>query len=90
MPKFKKWDRVEIFWEDSYQLHGWTALDEAGVEEDLSLGHQSLGYYLAETSKQITICQSKKSSKLLHDSPYTNVNGVFSIPKSCILRIVRR
>lgn len=84
---YKKWDRIEIFWEDSYQLHGWVHLDEAGVDEDESLGHQSIGYYVGETPKQITIVQSKKSSRLLHDAPETNVNATFSIPKSAISRV---
>jgi hypothetical protein len=81
----KKWDLVEIFWEDSYQMHGWVHLDDAEVDEDVSLGHQSVGYFIGETPKQITICQSKKSSKELDDAPETNVNAVFSIPKRAII-----
>jgi hypothetical protein len=87
MSKFKKWDWVHILWEDSYQLHGWSPLDETGFDEDESLGHETLGFYIGETKRQITVCQSKKSSKELDDAPHTNVNAVFSIPKSCILKI---
>lgn len=89
MPKFRKWDRIEVLWEDSYQLHGWTPLNESGYDEDISLGHQSIGYYLGETKKQITICQSKKSDKELDKADYTNVNAVFNIPKRAILSIKR-
>lgn len=87
MIKFKKWDRIEVFWEDSYQMHGWTSLNESGYEEDVSLGHQTIGYFIAETPKQITVCQSKKSDKDLDQSEYTNVNAVFSIPKRAILSV---
>lgn len=84
---YKKWDRIEIFWEDSYQMHGWVHLDEAGIDEDVSLGHQSIGYFAGETDKQITIVQSKKSSKELDQAPETNVNATFSIPKRAIIKV---
>jgi len=81
----KLWDLVEILWEDSYMVHGWTHLDETGYEEEASLGHQSVGYYIGETTKQITICQSLKSDKDLNSQPETNVCGVFTIPKRAII-----
>ncbi len=83
----KRWDKVEIFWEDSHQIHGWVALSDSGFEEDNSLGHMTVGYYIGETPNQITVCQSKKSDAELDQSPDTAVNAVFSIPKVAIKRI---
>lgn len=68
-------------------MHGWVLISDAAVDEDTSLGHQSIGYYLDETPKQITICQSSKSNKEFRKSEDTNVNAVFSIPKKAILRM---
>lgn len=85
--EYERWDKLEIFWEDSYQTHGWVMLDESGYEFDDSLGHQTIGYYIGETPKQVTVCQSRKSHKELAKSESTNVNAVFSIPKSAILKI---
>lgn len=87
MSKFKRWDIVEIEWEDSYQLHGWTTLEESGYWDDISLGHTSIGYYIGETKKQISICQSRKTDPELIKSEITNVNALFHIPKSCIKRV---
>jgi hypothetical protein len=87
MDDLKRWDRIEVYWEDSYQMHGWVLLSDSEYKEDISLGHQSMGYFIGQTPKQITLCQSKKSSKLLDIHEDTNVNAVFSIPKSCIKKV---
>jgi hypothetical protein len=84
---YKRWDRLEIFWEDSHQIHGWITVEDADYKDDSSLHHQSLGYYIGETNKQFTICQSRKSDKGLAAVDDTHVNAVFSIPKSAIKRI---
>lgn len=65
--------------------HGWVGLDESAYDEDFSLGHQSVGYYIGETPKQITICQSLKSHPELNKADDTNVCGVFTIPKRAII-----
>lgn len=87
MGKYKKWDLIEVLWHDSYMVHGWTHVENVGLDEDISLDHRSVGYYLGETPRQITICQSSKANEDLIDEPETNVCGVFTIPKKAIVKV---
>jgi hypothetical protein len=86
--KLKKWDTVEILWVDSYRTHGWIALNEANVDEDCSLDHRTIGYFLGETARQISVCQSSKTDALLICEPETQVDSVMSIPKASVVRIL--
>lgn len=87
MSKYKKWDMLEITWHDSYMVHGWTHVENIGLDDDISLDHRSIGYYLGETPRQITICQSSKTNEELIYEPETNVCGVFTIPKRAIVKV---
>lgn len=89
MSKYTKWEPLEITWVDSHMIHGWTRVEEAGIDEDYSLDHRSIGYFVGETKRQITICQSSKTDEDLITHPETSICGVFSIPKKCIVEIVR-
>lgn len=86
-PKLKKWQPVEIFWVDSYRTHGWISLEEANVDEDYSLDHRTIGYFVGETSRQITVCQSSKTNEDLISEPETNIDAVMNIPKVAITKI---
>ena len=87
MSKYKQWDLIEILWVDSHMVHGWTRIEEIGLDEDYSLDHRSVGYYLGETPRQITICQSSKTNEELIGEPEANVCGVFTIPKKAITKV---
>ena len=87
IPKFVKWQKVEIEWLDSYRTHGWLQLQEAMIDEDYSLDHRTMGYYLGETKRQISVCQSSKTDKNLISEPETQIDAVMNIPKSCIIRV---
>lgn len=84
---YERWQPVEIIWHDSHMIHGWTALDQADIDLEYSLEHRSIGYYLGETGRQITICQSSKTEKDFIKEPDTQVCGVFTVPKRAIVRI---
>lgn len=87
MGKYTKWDKVEIEWTDSHMIHGWVTLDDVGLDEEASLYHRSIGYFLGETPNQVTICQSSKTDEDLIKEPITNVCGVFTIPKKAIIKL---
>lgn len=86
---FQKWDRLEIHWEDSYRTHGWLPLEEAMTEEDYCLDHRTIGYFVGETDRQISVCQSSKTDERLISEPDTQVDAVMHIPKAAITLIVR-
>lgn len=87
--KRKKWDRIEILWVDSYRTHGWLPFEDAHVEEDYCLDHRTIGYYLGETSRQISVCQSSKTAEELISEPETQIDAVMSIPKRAITSIIQ-
>lgn len=89
MSLYKKWDRIEIIWLDSYRTHGWLPLEEAHVEEDYCLDHRTIGYFIGETKRQISVCQSSKKDKHLISEPETQIDAVMSIPKKCIVKIIK-
>lgn len=84
----KKWDRIEILWLDSYRTHGWLALEDAHVENDSCLDHRTIGYYLGETTRQISVCQSSKTAEELIDQPETQIDAVMNIPKNAITQVI--
>jgi hypothetical protein len=86
--KRKKWDRVEILWVDSYRTHGWLPLEEAHIEEDYCLDHRTIGYYLGETPRQISVCQSSKTHEELITEPETQIDAVMNIPKKAITKVI--
>ena len=88
MSKLKKWDRIEILWVDSYRTHGWLPLEEAHVDEDSCLNHRTIGYYLGETPRQISVCQSSKTDEELIKEPETQVDAVMNIPKKAIIKVI--
>lgn len=85
----KKWDKVEVEWLDSHQIHGWTALSSGGLDCERSLGHCSIGYYVGQTSKQFTIVQSRKSDQEFIANEDTMVNSILTIPKCAITKLVK-
>jgi len=87
MPKFKKWDLIEINWVDSYMMHGWTPLNDSEIDVDHSLDHRSIGYYVGETNRQISIVQSSKTFEDFISESETQVCGIFTIPKKAITKI---
>lgn len=87
MPKLVKWDRIEILWIDSYRTHGWLPLDEADLENDDSLDHRTIGYYVGQTKRAISVCQSSKTHSSFLESPDTQVDAIMSIPKKAIVKI---
>ena len=89
MMKLKKWDRIEIIWLDSYRTHGWLPFEEAHIEEDYCLDHRTIGYYLGETKRQISVCQSSKTDDHLTTEPETQIDAVMNIPKKAISKINR-
>lgn len=84
---YKKWDRIEIIWLDSYRTHGWLPLEDAHVEEDYCLDHRTIGYYIGETKRQISVCQSGKLDDRLNDEDETQIDAVMSIPKKAIIQV---
>jgi hypothetical protein len=87
MSKHKQWDMIEIIWHDSYRTHGWLPLEEAHVEEDYCLDHRTIGYYLGETPRQISVCQSSKTAEELITEPETQIDAVMNIPKKAITKV---
>lgn len=80
---------VEIIWQDSHMIHGWTALNAADTDLEYSLEHRSIGYYIDETPKQLSIVQSSKTEEDFIKEDDTQVCGVFTIPKKAIVKIKR-
>jgi hypothetical protein len=89
MAEYVRWEMLEVFWEDSHQIHGWVSIEDADVTDDSSLSHRSVSYYLGSTERQMTICQGGKRDEAFVGRPDTQVHGVFTIPRSCI-KSVRR
>ena len=82
IPKIKKWQKVEILWEDSSHTGGWTKEDD--FKEDY-LEHLTCGYFLQETPRTIQIIQSKATSK--DKDGKVNVDAMMQIPKKAVLKI---
>ena len=85
----KKCQKIEILWEDSYRTHGWLPFEEAHIEEDYCLDHRTIGYYLGETKRQISVCQSSKTDDQLITEPETQIDAVMNIPKKAIKKIIK-
>lgn len=88
-PTLNKWDRVEIRWLDSYRQHGWVPILEtdAYLETDHSLDHRTIGYFIGQTKRQVSVVQSSKTDKELIYHPETQVDAIMNIPKVCITKI---
>ena len=85
--KRKKWDRIEILWVDSYRTNGWLPFNEVLIDEDYCLDHRTIGYYLGETKRQISVCQSSKTAEELISEPETQIDAVMTIPKKAITKL---
>ena len=80
--KLKKWQKIEVFWEDSSYNGGWTEEDE--YKKD-SLDQSTCGYFLEERKGAIHIVQSRGYTKDLKRTLI--VDAMMQIPKKAILKI---
>lgn len=87
--KLTKWDKVEIIWLDSYRTHGWLPLEDVMTDEDISLDHRTIGYFIDQTKRQISVCQSSKLNEQLISEPETQIDAVMNIPKKAIVNIIK-
>jgi len=80
--KLKKWQKVEVFWEDSSHDSGWTKEDEY---KESDLDHSTCGYFLQYTKRTIQIVQSKGETEDFKGIRMTD--AMMQIPKKAILKI---
>lgn len=85
--KLAKWDLLEVTWEDSYHQSGWRPLYDVPVDDVASLEQQSIGYYIGESNRTLTIAQSAKASKELRSQDDTFVDACLTIPKRAVLKM---
>ncbi|MEO0295548.1 MAG: hypothetical protein ABIM85_05955 [candidate division WOR-3 bacterium] len=79
--KIKKYQPVEIIWQDAHFTTGWMREEEIDWKyQDEALIHRTIGYFLKETRYLVGVAQSIRSN-------YEMVGEVMKIPKKCILEI---
>ena len=84
MKKLKKWDIVEIQWEDSVHEGGWCK-EKKLLDEDEQLDHHTVGYLLEETKRYVSVVQSYGDVK--DDEGVRLVDSSMMIPKRSIINI---
>ena len=80
--KFKKWQKIEVFWEDSSHDSGWTKED--GYIEN-HIDHSTCGYFLQERERSIQVVQSRGYTEDLKEK--LMVDAMMQIPKKAITKI---
>lgn len=83
--KLKKWDRIQIWWEDSMHDDGWKRDDHFGPDDDKWLDHETIGFLLLETKKSLNVVQSKRIAPNKDESVSTDSS--MCIPKRAITKI---
>ena len=87
--KLNRWDMVYIQWEDSYHSSGWSGLDSLALDDTDSLEQISVGYFVYETGKTISIVQTARANNHLREQHDTHVDGALTIPKKAITAMCR-
>lgn len=87
--KFNKWDKMQVVWEDSYHTSGWHPLSNVDTVTEDSLDQMTIGYFVGESPRTISLAQSAKYSTELRAQEDTYVDSVLTIPRKAILSIVK-
>lgn len=87
--KLKWGDLILVHWIDIIGDDGnWITASEFNQEEwEEDMDHTSIGFFLNETPKTITICQSRALRDRDKDSKSLNVAAILMIPKMNIKKI---
>lgn len=78
----KKFDKIEIKWEDSMHNNGWKAENDFQTEYQDIL-HKTIGYFLKETKYSIIVVQSYGLKE--YDGGH-NIDSIMEIPKKSIIK----
>ncbi len=83
--KLKKFDLIEIDWDDSVEnTSGWNDFDNFDFDNHYQhLSQKTVGYFLKETKNAI----STSKCRGLIEKYGGQFNGVWTIPKGCIKKI---
>ena len=76
----KRYQIIEIEWLDSMAASGWQKAADVIPSPLEEISHKTLGYFFAENERSILVVQSRRN-----DLKY--LDGVFEIPKGCIIKI---
>ena len=76
----KKYQIVEIEWLDSMAASGWQRTVDIVSSPLEGMAHKTLGYFFTENKRSILVVQSRRNDLEFLD-------GVFEIPKGCIIKI---
>lgn len=89
IPAYKYLDVVEIEWLDSVHSSGWHRENNPDwIVKDSDLEHKTIGYYLTQTAKSITVIQSHGTPD--RDTGKRNVDAEMSIPIRAITKIRKK
>ena len=76
---------IEVLWNDSFSHGvGWRDIESRQEIPDNVALIKSVGYFISESKKWLTMCQS-----VSEDAGGLSVHHTFSIPQSCIERITK-
>lgn len=82
--KYKKWQPIEIFWEDSVHTSKWRFEDDVKeLTKDNYMKHKTIGYFFNQNKRSIIVCQSKSDD----GEEKNNVDAIMQIPLKAVLRI---
>lgn len=79
----KRWQIIEIVWEDSSHSSGWKNSDD--FDDEKFREHKTIGYLLNTHKNTIQVVQSYGLDK--RSDGTQNVDAMMQIPKKCILSI---
>lgn len=82
IPKLKRFQIIEIEWQDSCHASGWMAADKI-LYRDVDYEHRTVGYFLKETRHGIAVVQSRRDELTAN----VMVDAHMEIPKAAITRI---